>query len=462
MRGDEAELVSLGQHPQAPEKDHDATITEGGFTIAHNGHAGIQEVHGQALPAPASLEASERHQDPPDGGWYAWLQVLMSHLMNFNAFGYTSSFGVFQTYYTENLHYSASSVAWVGTVNLCLIYFAGVFSGRAMDTGHYRTCTAVGLSLQLIGVFTTSISTEYWQLILSQGLCQGIGNGLLFCPAVALVATYFSPRKRALPVSCVACGGATGGMAFSALAQSLLGRIGIEKTVRAMGFVMLFNAVLIVMFSRTWLPPKSAAPLLDWAAFRELAFALYCLGIFLVFFSLWLVFYFIRAYALDILQASQTTSFNLLLVLNGLGVPGRLIPALLSDRYFGPLNVLLVSSAVAAILLYCWIAMGSITALYVWDVLYGFAAGSIQALTLTSASSLTPDMSKVGSRVGLAFVVLSLAGLTGPPIGGALIALHHQSYLSAQLFAGVVMTAGTIVLALARLAQTGPRLRYRV
>ena len=174
------------------------------------------------------------------------------------------------------------------------------------------------------------------------------------------------------------------------------------------------------------------------------------------------MYYYVRPFALDVLQASQTTSFNLLLVLNGLGLPGRLIPALVSDRYFGPVNVLLISSVLAAILLFCWIAVDSIGALYVWDALYGFTAGSVQALTLASASSFTPDMKTVGARVGLAFAILSIGGLTGPPIGGALISINHRSYLPAQLFAGIVMTAGSIVIALARVAQTGLHLKSRV
>jgi MFS family permease len=329
-----------------------------------------------------------------------------------------------------------------------------------MDAGHYRLCTATGLLLQLIGVFMTSISTRYWQFMLAQGICQGIGNGLLFCSAVANVATYFSPRRRALAVSCVACGGATGGMIFPAIAQSLLHRIGFGWTLRVMGLVMLFNSILVVLFSKTRLLPRPAAPLLDWAAFRDATFVLYSLGIFLVFLGIWIPYYFIRPFAVDVLSSSQKTSFDLLLVLNGVGVPGRLIPALLSDKFFGPVNVLFVSSIFAGILSFCWIAVDSTGALYVWDIVFGFAAGSIQALTLASASSFTPDMTKVGSRVGLAFIALGLAGLCGPPSGGALI--NGSDYLPAQVFSGSAMLAGSIALAVARLVKTGPHLKRRV
>lgn len=34
---------------------------------------------------------------PPDGGFNAWFQVFLAHLVNFNTWGVVNSFGVFQT-----------------------------------------------------------------------------------------------------------------------------------------------------------------------------------------------------------------------------------------------------------------------------------------------------------------------------------------------------------------------------
>jgi len=210
--------------------------------------------------------------EPPDGGLWAWTQVLMCHLVNFNTFGYISSFGVFQAYYTTNLGYSASAVSWVGTIELFLVYGVGIISGRAVDAGYYRIVLFCGLALQLTGTFMTSLSTAYWQLLLAQGLCYGIGSGLLFCPAVAVVSTYFSARKRALVVACVACGGATGGLCFPSIAETLLQKKGFGFSVRVMGYVMLFNSALILALSRSRLQPRTSGPLVDWRAFGELNF----------------------------------------------------------------------------------------------------------------------------------------------------------------------------------------------
>ena len=389
---------------------------------------------------------------PPNGGLIAWTQVLMSHLINFNTFGQMLSFGIFQEYYVEVAGYSPSNVSWVGTIALFLTYFISSFSGRATDAGHYRTALVCGLALQLLGVFTTSVSTTYWQLFLAQGICSGIGNGLLFCPAVTLVSTYFSEGRRAMAVSLVACGGATGSMVFPAIAQSLLPQIGFGWTVRVMGFVMLFNTILILLFSRTRLQPRKSAPLVDWDSLREPTYVSFCIGVFFVCFGLFFAFYYIRPYSRDILHVSEYSSFNLLLVLNSMGIPGRVIPALLSDKFFGPLNMIVPLAMSTGLLTYCWIAVGSLPGLYVWDAAYGFLGGGVQSLVMAASSSFTTDLKKNGGRIGIVFTISSFGCLSGPPIGGRIIQDRHGDYLMAQVFAGTSIVFGSMLLLYARLS----------
>jgi MFS family permease len=55
----------------------------------------------------------------------------------------------------------------------------------------------------------TSLSTQYWQLMFSQGVLVGIGNGFLFIPSFAVLPTYFV-KKRALAVGIAQSGSALG------------------------------------------------------------------------------------------------------------------------------------------------------------------------------------------------------------------------------------------------------------
>jgi len=408
--------------------------------------------HGIALPAAIGSNreylAAQRSND-----FQSWFQVLLSHLINFNSFGFMLSFGIFQAYYTEALGFEASSVSWIGTVQLFLVYFVGIFSGRAMDAGYYRINLAAGLVLQLVGAFATSFASEYWQLFLAQGLCQGLGNGLVFCPAVALVSTYFPAKGRAFAVSLVACGGATGGMVFPAIAQTLLYRIGFPWTVRVMGFVMLAVSLLVLPFSRPKFQSPSSNAWLDLGAFREVPYVLFCFGMFLAFWGLYFAYYYVRLYVRNVLDASQGVSFDMLLVINGFGIPGRFVPALLADKYFTPLNVEIPVIFITGVLIFVWIAIHRVVSFSIWVAAYGFFAGGSQSLFQAAASSFATDPEKRGVRIGMVFTFVSFACLSGPPLCGKLVQIQNGRYLAAEIFGGTATVAGSVLLFAARLAQ---------
>lgn len=136
--------------------------------------------------------------------------------------------------------------------------------------------------------------------------------------------------------------------------------------------------------------------------------------------------------------------------MNGIGVVGRVAPAVLADRYFGPLKVFIAVVAMSGILLLCWIGVGSQVNLFVWAAFYGFFANAVQSQFPASAGLFAlNDMRKAGSRVGMVFSVVSISCLTGPPISARLVALNGGNYLYTQIFGGVAMLVGASVLAVA-------------
>ncbi|KAJ6061149.1 Short-chain dehydrogenase/reductase SDR [Penicillium canescens] len=252
-------------------------------------------------------DAPKSNYPPPNGGPVAWLQVLAGHLVVFNTWGYANSFGIFQAYYASSLSLPASTISWVGSVQVFLIFFIGSVSGRAFDTGYYRPVLWIGCAMQIVAVFVTSLCTKYWQVFLAQGVCQGLGNGLIFCPTIASVSTYFTTIYYLLSV---------------------------------------------------------------------------------------------RPYALDNLHVSQATSYSILLIFNAVGIPGRIIPALLADRYFGAITVLIPVIFLAGLSVYIWHSVQSLASDIVWIVFLGFFGASIQGLFPSTLASLTQDLSKSGTRIG--------------------------------------------------------------
>ncbi|RTE81573.1 hypothetical protein BHE90_003857 [Fusarium euwallaceae] len=374
-----------------------------------------------------------KFQDPgehPDGGFWAWASAIAGHFVMMNSWGYNSSFGVFQTYYTAHLDNPASQIAWIGSVQVSVLFFVGAFAGRLTDAGHFHITFAVGTFFTCLGVFMTSLSTVYWQILLSQGIC----TGLLFTPALAMVSTYFK-RRRALAFGITATGSA----------------IGFGWTVRAMGFVQLVTLCLANFLLRPKVPPKRSGSVVDLAAFREKPYACFAIGVFLTFWGLYFAYYYLASFAVSQLDPpfSYTDSLNLLLVVNGVGMIGRSVSNAIAHR-FGCITVLIPVTLTAGICMLAWPAVSTAGGLYGWASIYGIAAGAIQSLFPPALTDLTTDVQKTGARMGIVFTIDSIATLTGPPIAGTIIRKSGGHYLGAQVFAGVSLLLGGSLVLVAR------------
>lgn len=145
-------------------------------------------------------------------------------------------------------------------------------------------------------------------------------------------------------------------------------------------------------------------------------------------------------------------SLNLLLVCNGIGIIGRLGPNFLADKV-GILNVFVPVATIGGISVLAWMAVHSVTGMYIWAAAYGFTAGGTQSLFPAGLTSLTSDIRKTGVRMGMVFTLNSFATLTGPPIAGAIITASGGKYYGAQAFAGTTMLAGAGFLMVARVVK---------
>jgi MFS family permease len=398
---------------------------------------------------------------PPDGGLKAWTQSFMGHFVVFNTWGMVATFGVFQAHYTTDLGLEPSAVSWIGSMQMLGHFGLGMFSGRLFDAGYFHWVVIPGMLLVALGTFMTSLCTQYWQFFLAQGLLTGIGCGLQFAPTISLVTTYFA-RNRNVAVAIMASGSASGGLVYPTIARQLMPRIGFPWTVRIMGFIMLAVGSLYCSLLKPRLPPRKSGPVFELCAFREPPYSLYLVAIFLIGLGQYFVFYYISSFAINVLHQPYETSINILLILNGIGILGRLIPSYFADKLTGPFNLLIPFCAVSSLALFFWPLVRSGEALYAWAVVYGFFVAGFQGMFPAVLTSLTKDMSKVGTRNGMGFAVMGVASLVGPPIAGALVQSHGGSYVPAQVFGGAVVLAGTGVLVLARVAITGWKLKVRV
>ena len=115
----------------------------------------------------------------------------------------------------------------------------------------------------------------------------------------------------------------------------------------------------------------------------------------------------------------------------------------------------------SSISLYCWPAIHSQGGLFAFATVYGMFSSAVNALFPTALASLTTDMTKMGTRMGMIYTTIAFATLTGTPIAGAIVG-SSGGYLGMEVFAASLLMIGALFLIAARLAGSGMKLMVRM
>jgi MFS family permease len=157
---------------------------------------------------------------------------------------------------------------------------------------------------------------------------------------------------------------------------------------------------------------------------------------------------------------NYSTSTILIILINGVGVPARIIPPYFADK-LGQLNLFVPTLFCVVIVSYCWLAVDSASGVYVFTVMYGLVSAAFQCLMPSAVARITPELNMVGTRLGMAFAILSFAALTGPPIGGALQSASGGGFAGASAWAASAELIGAVFVLFARVARAGWKLSVK-
>ncbi|KAE8349444.1 putative MFS monocarboxylate transporter [Aspergillus coremiiformis] len=383
--------------------------------------------------------------EPPNGGLAAWSGVFASFLLFITTWGFSTAFGAFQSYYEHDLlrTNSPSSIAWVGTVQAFFLISSGVIAGPLFDRGYLHHLMIIGCFLTTFGLMMLSLSTQFYQVFLAQGVCAGLGSGLIYVPALSLVSTRFTTR-RGIAIGLVTSGASVGGVLFPIIFIRLQPRIGFPWTVRTMGFIQLACSCVAVPLLMATTKARKNPPrqLIHWAAMKEWHFNAYGIANFLMFMAYFIPLFFVPAFATNAIHTSNDLSFYLISALNAGSAIGRIGSSLLTYR-ISPSYILLASVIASAVLLFGWIGVHSLASFIVFCLLFGIFSGVlISANPLVIAHPVvSPHPSVIGTRMGMQWFATSIGVLIGAPIGGVLEG-HGGSdgFLGMQVFCGAIMT----------------------
>ncbi|GAB7356694.1 hypothetical protein MBLNU459_g7403t1 [Dothideomycetes sp. NU459] len=461
--------------PPATDSPSTSPYSTGPPSSAHKGHVLPQHY----ITIPPHLE--------PLNGRVAWLHALTALLVVFNCWGLNTSFGVFQVYYSRSMlaGTSPSTIAWIGSTQLALVFGLGVPTGRALDAGrrrhlHFRLLFHGGSALVVLGMFLTAQYERWWTLWAVQDLATGLGMGCVFCSGVVALVACFDSDSVGVAMGLGAAGSCVGAVAYALLAQHLLETHGFRTTMRVTGALaavtlippnLVFRmreSVASVPEARGSSVPASCA---GWRAAVDAGYMLMTTGMFFTFLGVYFGFVYMISYGSEILHLSNSASVRLLIYMSVANLPGRFIPALLSDRCIGPLNTMIPSTLLSAAVVWLWAASAdSESSLTVIACYYGFASAGVQVLYAPAVHAFCREqrdsdgrsgsLDNVGVRTGSGFSAIGVACLIGTPIGGALIKYRidrhlAQPYLYVQAFAGLCLLAGGLFLLASRVVKVG-------
>ncbi|GJJ08883.1 hypothetical protein Clacol_003103 [Clathrus columnatus] len=386
-------------------------------------------------------------EDFPEGGTRAWAAV---------AGGGPSMRSVStKTIIRED---SPSKIAWIGSIQLFLIFFFGLPIGKLFDDGYFHHLVGFGSAIYIFSYFMLSLAQphNYYQVFLAQGVGVGIGMGLIYVPSLTLAFHYFK-RRRALAVGLSSTGAACGAIIQTIGLNHLInGKVGFAWGIRIFGFIFLILAIIGNLLMKPRLPPKRLRPGPQpkpdvKKIVTNIPLLLGILGTSLFLFSAFFPFFYTQLFAI-LHGISTNLAFYSITILNAMTIAGRIVAGLMADRYGYCLKlVVLLSTILMGSTTFVMIKATTVHGLIAFTILYGFFSGAYTALAASSISAYVDNPNEMGVALGYTMFIESFFVLVAQPVFGAIVDAPRYKWNNAIIAAAVIVYGGVALLLISRM-----------
>lgn len=259
-----------------------------------------------------------------------------------------------------------------------------------------------------------------------------------------------------------------GGVVYIVMFDQLLPTAGFPWTIRGMGFIALASALLsfpaLLSGSSMLKSPRKRRALLDASAFKDKLFLIFTACTFCCFLGYIVPFFYIPTFAREKLDASESTGLYMLIGALAGSFFGRISSGVLA-HFLGSIVTWGLCAGSSGILALCWISIETKGAFIAFSILWGesyivlqvllpsnllgFLSAALVTLPSAAFANICPDMSRLGTRLGMSWSVSSVATLIGSPIAGALLRKTSDGktdFLGVQLWSGCCLTLGSMML----------------
>ena len=168
-----------------------------------------------------------------------------------------------------------------------------------------------------------------------------------------------------------------------------------------------------------------------------------------MFFGMFTPVFFIPTYAVQ-RGMSPVLAGYLLAIVNAASTFGRIIPAILADKY-GRLNVFAIGGLATGIVIFCLNSAASSATLIVYAIFFGFVSGTIISGASATFSMCPRDPRDIGTYMGMGMSISALGALIGPPVNGEFVS-RFVGFYEVSLFSGAMCLFGGLVALMTKFA----------
>lgn len=355
-----------------------------------------QDERSALIPRPPPPEDVPPPPTFAEGGRRAWLTVLGAFGAQFSTFGYATSYGVYETYYSETLlrDHSLSEIAWIGSVQTWALLSTSIVSGPLADRFGLRAVLWPSTAVYVLAVLMVSFCSEYWQFLLCQGFLLGISAGMIFVPCVSAVAHHFR-QKSGLAMALASTGSPLGGIVFPLLLGKLLHGtdIGFGWAQRIVAVLILAVLLGCTCFNSRTSAGRRSGPLILLSAFKIPVYTLQVCAMVFLFLGVFTPYVFVAEYGVRNSMPEELATY-MFAIMNAGSLFGRILGGAASLR-LGPFNVMVLAAFLAAILLFSWLGISSTPALVVFAAAYGAVSGVLIGIMIATLGHSAPHPSQV-------------------------------------------------------------------
>jgi predicted MFS family arabinose efflux permease len=219
----------------------------------------------------------------------------------------------------------------------------------------------------------------------------------------------------------------------------LVNSVGFGWTVRIIAFICLAVMLLAIAVLKQRPSPNKPRQLIDWSAFQELRFNLFCLSQFFLLAAAYIPFYYLPCFAQKRVGMSESLSYNMLTIMSTASVFGRIFLGAAAVIY-GVFPVVSLFCLLTGMLVFIWGSVHNLGGVVSFGFFYGMFSGGLAGLQPIAAQHLAP-IHLIGTRAGMILIFDAVGVLVGNPIAGAILNSRSE-FEGVQAFGGSFLLVG--------------------